>query len=203
MQIMPIAMEFIYRGEGIMRKTRMMKNISRMYENMQLDEEQVFRKTKLLLTIYRDVVWASLKEVDNVREVCESYYSNDLAVALTYLNDFAPTERKEDFMEKISGIFETKWMIDLIDTAMLKVYEYHDNGKLYHEILSKSYVTAYPMVEGEMLEALGMERSNYYLKKKEAVKLFGIALWGYALPRFGQIFEGDIEEVLPINEYFY
>ena len=186
-----------------MRKTRMMKNISRIYEGMQLDEEQVFRKSKLLLTIYRDVVWVSLKEVDNVREVCESYYSNDLAVALTYLNDFAPTERKEDFMDKISGIFETKWMIDLIDTAMLKVYEYHDNGKLYHEILSKSYVTAYPMVEGEMLEALGMERSNYYLKKKEAVKLFGIALWGYALPRFGQIFEGDIEEVLPINDFFY
>ncbi len=106
-------------------------------------------------------------------------------------------------MEKISGIFETKWMIDLIDTAMLKVYEYHDYGKLYHEILSKSYVTAYPMVEGEILEALGMERSNYYLKKKEAVKLFGIALWGYALPRFGQIFEGEIEEVLPINEFFY
>jgi hypothetical protein len=186
-----------------MRKTRMMKNISRMYEGMQLDEEQVFRKAKLVLTIYRDVVWASLKEVDNVREVCEAYYSNDLAVALTYLNDFAPTERKEDFVARISGIFETKWMIDLIDTAMLKVYEYHDNGKLYHEILSKSYVTGYPMVEGEMLEALKMERSNYYLKKKEAVKLFGIALWGYALPRFEQLFKDDIEEVLLINEFFY
>ncbi|WP_223376549.1 hypothetical protein [Schnuerera sp. xch1] len=186
-----------------MRKTRMMKNISRMYEGMQLDEEQVFRKAKLLLANYRDVVWASLKKVDNVREICEAYYSNDLAVALTYLHDFAPIERKEDFMEKISGVFETKWMIDLIDTAMLKVYEYHDNGKLYHEILSKSYVTAYPMVEGEMLEALGMERSNYYLKKKEAIKLFGIALWGYALPKFGQVFKGDIEEEFVINEFFY
>lgn len=181
----------------------MMKNISRMYEGMQLDEEQVFRKSKLLLTIYRDVVWASLKEVDSVREVCEAYYSYDLAVALTYLNDFAPTERKEDFMAKISGIFETKWMIDLIDTAMLKVYEYHDNGKLYHDILSKSYVIEYPMVEGEMLETLGMERSNYYIKKKEAVKLFGVALWGYALPRFEQIFHDDMKEKLAINEIFY
>ena len=54
-------------GDEDMRKTKMMKNISRMYEGMQLDEEQVFRKAKLLLTIYRDVVWASLKEVDNVR----------------------------------------------------------------------------------------------------------------------------------------
>ena len=190
-------------GDEDMRKTKMMKNISRMYEGMQLDEEQVFRKSKLLLTIYRDVVWASLKEVDNVREVCEAYYSNDLAIALTYLNEFAPTERKEDFMDKISGIFETKWMIDLIDTAMIKIYDYHDNGKLYHEILSKSYVTAYPLTEGEMLEALSMERSNFYIKKKEAIKLFGIALWGYALPRFAQIFEGNGEELSAVNDFFY
>ena len=190
-------------GDEDMRKTKMMKNISRMYEGMQLDEEQVFRKSKLLLTIYRDVVWASLKEVDNVREVCEAYYSNDLAIALTYLNEFAPTERKEDFMDKISGIFETKWMIDLIDTAMINIYDYHDNGKLYHEILSKSYVTAYPLTEGEMLEALSMERSNFYIKKKEAIKLFGIALWGYALPRFAQIFEGSGEELSAVNDFFY
>ncbi len=186
-----------------MRKTRMMKSISRMYEGMQLDEEQVFRKAKLLLAIYRDVVWASIKEVNYVNEVCTAYYSNDLSVALTYLNDFAPTERKEDFMEKVSGIFETKWMIDLIDTAMIKIYDYHDNGKLYHEILSKCYITAYPMTEGEMLEALCMERSNFYIKKKEAIKLFGIALWGYALPRYQQIFKEKRDYSSEVNSFFY
>lgn len=186
-----------------MRKTKMMKSISRMYEGMQLDEEQVFRKAKLVLVIYRDVVWTSIKEVDSVREVCAAYYSNDLSVALTYFNDFAPTERKESFMAKISGIFETKWMIDLIDTAMLKIYDYHDNGKLYHEILSKCYVTAYPMTESEMLEALCMERSNFYIKKKEAIKLFGIALWGYALPRYQQIFKEEIDYSSEVNSFFY
>lgn len=186
-----------------MRKTKMMKNISRMYEGMQLDEEQVFRKAKLLLVIYRDVVWTSIKEVNYVKEVCTAYYSNDLSLALTYLNDFAPTERREDFMEKVSGIFETKWMIDLIDTAMLKIYDYHHNGMLYHEILSKCYITAYPMTEGEMLETLCMERSNFYIKKKEAIKLFGIALWGYALPRYQELLIEDKEYTVPSNSYFY
>lgn len=186
-----------------MRKTKMMKNISRMYEGMQLDEEQVFRKAKLILVIYRDVVWTSIKEVDYVREVCGAYYSNDLSVALTYLNDFAPTERKEDFMAKVSGIFETKWMIDLIDAAMIKIYDYHGNGKLYHEILSKCYVTAYPVTESEMLEALCMERSNFYIKKKEAIKLFGIALWGYALPRYKQIFKESSAHAPPSESYLF
>lgn len=185
-----------------MRRTKTMKNISLMYEGINLDEEQVFRKTKLLLAIYRDVVWSSIMEVDYVKEVCEAYYSNDLSLALTYLNDFAPTERKEDFIIKISGIFESKWMIDLIDTAMLKIYDYPGNGKLYHEILSKSYITAYPMTEGEMLEALCMERSNFYIKKKEAVKLFGIALWGYALPKYQQIFKESSEDEDSLKSYY-
>lgn len=159
-----------------------------MYEGMHLDEEQVFRKAKLLLGIYRDVVWASMKEVEYIRDVCDSYYSNHLSTALTFLNDFAPTERKEEFKHKVSGIFETKWMIDLIDTAMLKIYNYHGNGSLYHEILCKCYINAYHMTESEILELLCMERANFYTKKKEAIKLFGVALWGYALPKYQSAF---------------
>lgn len=185
-----------------MRKTKAMKNISLMYQGIQLDEEEVFRKSKLLLKIYRDVVWTSIKEIDYIREISADYYSNDLSLALTYLNDFAPTEKREDFMEKVSGIFESKWMIDLIDTAMIKIYDYPLNGKIYHEILAKSYVIAYPMTEGEMLEALSMERSTFYIKKKEAVKLFGIALWGYALPKYQRMLIESSDSINFSNSYF-
>jgi hypothetical protein len=184
-----------------MRLTRNMKNISKMYEGMNLDEEQVFHKSKLVLAIYRDVVWRTIQEANYVREACESYYSNELATALTYLNDFAPTEKKDKFSDKVSCIFETKWMIDLVDTAMIKIYNYHTNGKLYHEILSKCYITAYPMTETEILEYLSIERTSFYTKKKEAIKLFGIALWGYSLPKYQAIFNrtSTIEE----NELLY
>lgn len=33
-------------------------------------------------------------------------------------------------------------------------------------------------------------------------KFYVTVLWGYAPPRFRQIFEDDIEEVVPINEIF-
>lgn len=179
-----------------MRMTKAMKSISLMYDGMHFDEEQVFHKSKLLLEIYRDVVWKTIQEVDYVREVCESYYSQDLNVALTYLSDFAPTEQKEEFKNKMSCIFETSWVIELIDTAMLKIYEYHTNGKLYHEILSKCYVNAISMSEQEILECLSLERTSYYMRKKEAIKLFGIALWGYALPKYKAIFIENSESVL-------
>ena len=74
---------------------------------------------------------------------------------------------------------------------------YHNNGKLYHEILSKSYLTAFRYTESELLEILGIERSTFYDRKKEAIMLLGIALWGYAIPAFRGIFdvEGDEDEI--------
>ena len=138
-----------------------------MYDGMSLDEEQVYHKAKLLLDIYRDVVWKTVQEVNFVREVCESYCSQNLNVALTYLEDFAPTEQKETFINRISCIFETSWIIELIDTALLKIYEYHTNGKLYHEILSKCYVNSVAMNEQELLECLSMERTSFYMRKKK------------------------------------
>ena len=95
------------------------------------------------------------------------------------------------------NLFENKWMIDLIDKAMRKVYDYYNNGRLYHEILSKSYLTAFRYTESELLEILNLERSTFYDRKKEAVMLLGIALWGYAIPAFRGIFdvEGDESEI--------
>lgn len=118
-----------------MRTTKTMKSISLMYYGMSLNLEQVYHKAKLLLDIYRDVVWKTVQEVNFVREVCESYCSQNLNVALTYLEDLAPTEQKETFIDRISCIFETSWIIEVIDTALLKIFEYHTNGKLYQDII--------------------------------------------------------------------
>ena len=132
--------------------TKAVKNITKMYEQLGLAQDDIFHKTKLLLSIYRDVV---------------------------------------------CNLFENKWMIDHIDKAMSKVYEYYNNGRLYHEILSKGYLTAFRYTESELLEILNLERSTFYDRKKEAVMLLGIALWGYAIPVFRGIFdvEGDESEI--------
>ena len=162
--------------------TKAVKNIGKMYEQLGLVQDDIFYKTKLLLSIYRDVVWATLSDCNCVNEEIY-YYGDDLNEALVYLEEFAPNIERSEFERRVCNLFENKWMIDLIDKAMSKVYDYYNNGKLYHEILSKSYLTAFRYTESELLEILNLERSTFYDRKKEAVMLLGIALCGYASRR--------------------
>ena len=170
--------------------TRAAKSIAKMYEQLGLPQDDIFHKTKLLLSIYRDVVWATLSDCRCVNAEI-NYYGDDLNDALIYLEEFAPDIERSEFEHRVCNLFENKWMIDLIDKAMRKVYDYYNNGRLYHEILSKSYLTAFRYTESELLEILNLERSTFYDRKKEAVMLLGIALWGYAIPAFRGIFDAD------------
>lgn len=148
--------------------TKAVKNIAKMYEQLGLAQDDIFHKTKLLLSIYRDVVWATLSDSNCVNEEIY-YYGHDLTDALVYLDEFAPDIERSEFERRVCNLFENKWMIDLIDKATSKVYDYYNNGRLYHEILSKSYLSAFRYTESELLEILNLERSTFYDRKKEAV----------------------------------
>lgn len=158
-----------------------------MYSRLRLDEKTTFAKTKMILSIYRDVVWAASSRADELAMASHEELSYDLGAALMYLNDFAPTEQRQAFEDKVSGLFETKWYIELIDTAMIKLHDYHMNGMLYYEILSKVYVSVLRYSEADMLELLSLERSAFFDRKKEAIMVFGVALWRHAIPRIQEI----------------
>ena len=110
--------------------TKAVKNIAKMYEQLGLAQDDIFHKTKLLLSIYRDVVWATLSDCNCVNEEIY-YYGDDLTDALVYLEEFAPDVERSEFERRVCNLFENKWMIDLIDKAMSKVYDYYNNGRLY------------------------------------------------------------------------
>ena len=80
------------------------------------------------------------------------------------------------------------------DKHMLKIREYPDKGALYCEIISKAYLNRFKYRESEMLEVLNMERSTYYDRKKEAILLFGLSLWGTAIPKLKDFLESAREE---------
>lgn len=97
--------------------TRAAKNIAKMYEQLGLSHDDIFHKTKLLLSIYRDVVWATLSDCRCANAEI-NYYGGDLSDALIYLEEFAPDIEHSEFERRVCNLFENKWMIDLIDKAI-------------------------------------------------------------------------------------
>jgi hypothetical protein len=185
------------------KESKVMKQCTLMYKGLNIDRNSVLHKTKLLLKIYRPVVWSTASRALTVCESSEYYCGKNLERALEYLANFAPETEQERFSEKVNSLFETQWLISLIDTAMNKIYEYPDNGRLYHEILSKQYLTVNKYAEHEMLELLNMERSTYFDRKKEAMDLFVICLWGYTIPSLRGAFNsvGDGSEIPNFFQY--
>lgn len=169
--------------------TQVLSSIRMLCRMQNIDEKVLYERAKLILSIYREVCWSTIDRANDVCDTLICTYGDSLDGALIYLENFAPDEARERFEERIRSLFETKWIIELVDMAMLKIREYPDKGALYCEIISKAYLNRFKYRESEMLEVLNMERSTYYDRKKEAILLFGLSLWGTAIPKLKDFLE--------------
>lgn len=160
---------------------------------MNLDEELVYHKAKLLLKIYRDVVWSI---EDRVCEMEQEHYAlggKRLSEALDYLDDYDQNVNKKELEAELCSILKSKWLIEIVDKALIKIKNYPDYGAMYFDILYKQYIVKYKYSEKEIIEALNCERTTFYKRKKEAINLMGTAIWGYVIPALREIWQTESE----------
>ena len=164
------------------RKSNAMQSIEALCASQNLSADRLSAKAKLLLGSYRRVCWASQGYYTFQKD---DYLISDDEVdsALDYLLNFSPDEDRRQFERKLKSLFDAKWMMELVDEAMIQVREFPDMGNTYFEVISKFYLSKYKYGETELLDLLNMERSTYYDRKKEAVLVFAWALWGTVLPK--------------------
>lgn len=153
-------------------------------ESEHIDEKRLYDKSKLVLTKYRNICWQTREDTsETIADLCICA-SSDIDGALIYLETFAPDRERDIFESKITGLFDRRCMVDIVDMAMLKTRDFPYGGEQYSEIISKCYLTRWKYTEKEMLEILNMDRSRFYDKKKEAIMIFGISLFGTAIPKY-------------------
>lgn len=99
--------------------TQALNSIRMLCRMQQVDEKVLYERSKLILSIYRDVCWSTVGRAYEVREDLICYCGSNLDSALIYLETFAPDEARERFEERIRSLFETKWLIELVDSTML------------------------------------------------------------------------------------
>lgn len=162
-----------------------------------MDCTKLLMQAKLLLNCYRRVCWDATGRCEPIDDDQGCYRDGNLMSALDYLTQFDPDAGSDTFEDTIRSLFETRWMIDLVDNAMMRVKEFPDQGDTYFEIITKCYLTRFKYSEREILEIVNLERSRYYDRKKEAMMVFGISLWGKEIPKLKRFLEQCDSESLP------
>ena len=91
--------------------------------------------------------------------------------------------RAKSIDSMIFHVCRTDWILRVIKVVMDRVEMFPEFGKLYYVILQMAYFEKDKKSDQEILEKLNLERSTYYLRKKEAILLCGVLIWDEAKHR--------------------
>lgn len=95
------------------------------------DSQLAYHRVKLILKIYRDVVWVLSERAEELHEYAWELGNRDADAGLCYLENFAPDIDLQEFEEKVCCVMESRMLVDVIDRALLRLKRYPDRGELY------------------------------------------------------------------------
>lgn len=147
----------------------------------QLDEK-AYHDAHLLLKIYSDVVWGMNESYNDMVCECQEIYGNSSLAVLDVMTEFGSNIKAKLLQEQLEDIETSKVIIDIVNSAMMKLKTYPKKGEKYYKILKNTYFVNKKYPEQELLDILHISRTTYYRQKKKAISLFGVVLWGYVLP---------------------
>jgi hypothetical protein len=147
-------------------------------------DEKIYHDAHLLLEIYSDVLWGMNNSYTNLVCECKAIYGDASVAVLEVMTEFGSDLKAKLLHEQLEDAEASKVIIDIINSAMLRLKTYPNKGEQYHEILNMTYFTEVKISEIELLEQLRLSRSTYFRQRKKAISLFGVILWGYVLPEF-------------------
>ena len=156
--------------------------IQKIYDSYRLDKKEIYEKTQFILETYRSAVWETKYKADEIRQVSLETFGSDLDASLFYLMEFAPVNERERFEEKLRKMFNTKWIVETIDSALEAIRDYPGSGEDYYRIIYYTYISKQIYTGEYLYEKTELPRTTYFRKKKEAIQLFGAYLWGYSVP---------------------
>lgn len=182
--------------------TKAMQYIELQTKHFDLDTKKLLAQTKAILMVYRHVVWSVQNRANLMQREITGTYGMQLSTALVYLSDFAPMATRDEFEAKVSSLFHSKWLVELTDLSLQYVRDYPVYGDIYAQILQLRFMQETSRTDEEVSELLGLERSTYYDRKKEAILLMGISLWGYVIPTTMSVYRRVELMSVPEEDFF-
>lgn len=143
-----------------------------------LNEKFITDQTKAILRIYRDLKWAMLEHEADLDLQLADAGTNDRETGLVYLTTFAPEIDLQIFESRVCHLTENKCFLLVIDKGIKRLQLYPGRGDIYHTIIEQQYLSHTPLSERQLLTILATERSVFYRRKKEAIFILGLSIFG-------------------------
>ena len=95
--------------------------------------------------ILQEIGLGHVRRIDRVTlflhdtELEVQHFPRNIQCAGNLLEAFAPDRERQRFEARIRTLFETRWMMELVEQAMMRVKEFPDNGDQYYDILFNFY----------------------------------------------------------------
>ena len=157
------------------------QKITELCKSLNLDQDIVYRKAEILIDNYHDIIWVDTEKAKSKYNVQETADQKDPNAALLYLADLNPSGDKKNIRNDMFMLFEAQWLRELIDSVKEYVMTFSEDGSLYCDILDKELAQVRITAHARQ-KAIGAGKSSFYRKRKGAILLFGVSLWGILIP---------------------
>jgi len=146
--------------------------------------KNILHNAKLALELYSSVSWAIKSSFDDIYNFAKEVGGGSIEKANLIFEIFLPEKDKEDVLESINKTEYTNLILNSIIGAVSQVKDYPKYGEDYYTILNDLYIKKNSLSGEKIAEKLNISKTTFYKRKREAIRLFSICLFGYQIPEF-------------------
>lgn len=159
-------------------KSKGMETINLMCLTQGTDVAVVYDQASLLLKTYRKVVLAN--KMFTREDMLWTFGDHDRETVrrgFLKIAKYNPKEDREELERLFYKVLGSNWLLHIVRDIMNEMKEFPIHGITYYDIIEKTYFHPLSASDDDVIEATNMTRSLYYLRRKEAITLFGLFLW--------------------------
>ena len=176
-----------------MAESKGMKRIKRMARMAGINPStKTISNVRMFMEVYRDLNRVSGRIKTMVKPISISEACPVLFRGLLQLDEI-----EEEVVEELECRFIADgWFQNIANEALEDVKDFEEEGLMYHQILDSNYFLDDVEDEDEFMQSMGLSRSVYYSRKREATLLYGTFFWGKLLNEW----PNAVEEMRAIEE---
>ncbi len=164
------------------RKSRVEERIELLCEHSRFSPTVVYWKSEKILSRYRDIrnlPTIVTKDANVIKEKTISLIREKFD--MTYVKKDCANTGSLDYI--LCEILNLEYADEVIDIVFARMQQMKFRVDEYRDIIDKKFLRPLELSDQDILAEIGMSKTTYYRKKKEAITLFGILLWNIMLER--------------------